>query len=104
MKAKIDELRPMTAGRLLELWQERREKGGDALERSLLCNAKVLAECCYHQGEAVFADEWAVLSGLTAREMETLLRRLSGEKGHQTGTETVNSGFDPARYDALRGE
>ena len=29
----IDELRPLTAGRLLELWQEAREAAEDPLER-----------------------------------------------------------------------
>lgn len=98
MRPEIDELRPLTAGRLLELWQERREE--DPLARSLLCNARVLADCCFAGGEAVFCDEWAVLSTLTARQMETLLRRLAEEKDPAAGA--VNAGFEQARYDALR--
>lgn len=50
----IDQLRPLTAGRLLAIWREGREQTQDVLERSLLTNAQVLAECCFFQGEAVF--------------------------------------------------
>ena len=45
----VDELRPLTAGRLLELWREGRETE-DPLERVLLCNGRILAECCFCQG------------------------------------------------------
>lgn len=100
MRLEIDELRPVTAGRLLAIWQARREDGGDGLERSMLCNARVLAECCYCHGAAVFPDERAVLSALTARQMERLLRCLAGEDGSRP--EAENPVFDQARYDALR--
>ena len=39
----IDELRAPTAGRLLVIWRETRETAEDPLERTLLCNARVLA-------------------------------------------------------------
>ena len=39
---KADELRPLTAGRLLELWREYRETG-DPLERVLRCNGRILS-------------------------------------------------------------
>lgn len=96
----IDALRPPTALRLLTIWQESRERAQDPLERSLLCNAQVLAESCFCQGAPVFPDGEAVLAALTAREMETLLRLLAEGGGILAGT--VNPGFDQARFDALR--
>ena len=39
---KMDELRPLTAGRLLALWRECRETE-DPLERVLRCNGRILA-------------------------------------------------------------
>ena len=72
----IDELRPLTAGRLLELWQACRE-AGDPLERVLLCNGRILSECCFAQGKRVYGDEAEALADLTGRQMERLLRRLA---------------------------
>ena len=95
--SEIDELRPLTAGQLLALWRESRAAAEDPLERSLLCNARVLAACCYFQGEPVFPDGAAVLRLLTGRQIETLLERLSGGDG---GGET-NPAFDPERFRAL---
>ena len=46
----VDELRPLTAGRLLAIWRESAREAEDPLERSLLSNARVLAECCWSQG------------------------------------------------------
>jgi len=97
----IDELRPLSAGRLLAIWRETREVTEDPLERSLLCNARVLAECCYHEGERVFDDELAVLSALTGRQMEKLLVRLAGDTPVSPPAE-VNPAFDQARFNALR--
>ena len=92
----VDELRPLTAGRLLTLWREHREE--EPLERALLCNARVLAECCWSQGEPAFPDSGAVLEELTTREMESLLGLLGG-----TGEAAqLNPAFDPARFQALR--
>ena len=73
----VDELRPVSALRLLTIWRESGEE--DPLVRSLLANAGVLAESCYFQNEPVFAGAQEVLSDLTAREMEHLLERLSGK-------------------------
>ena len=97
----IDELRPLTAIRLLELWRACRKETEDPLERTLLCNARVLAECCFFQGEPVFSDETEVLAGLTGRQMEELLGRLAGNgpASHPAG---VNPAFDQERFDALR--
>lgn len=92
----IDELRPVTAGRLLAIWQSYREE--DPLERTLLCNARILSECCFFRGEAVFPDGEAVLSSLTGRQMESLLLRLAGE----SPPAAVNPSFDQGRFDALR--
>ena len=64
----IDELRPLTAGRLLELWQACRE-AGDPLERVLLCNGRILSECCFAQGKRVYGDEAEALADLTGRQM-----------------------------------
>ena len=94
----IDELRPLTAGRLLELWRESREASEDGLERTVICNARVLAECCWSRGEPAFPDSGAVLEELTTREMESLLGLLGG-----TGEAAqLNPAFDPARFQALR--
>ena len=78
MMEELDELRPPTAWRLLEIWRGTRELAEEPLERALLCNAQVLAESCLRQGKPVFPDGAAVLVGLTAGGMETLLRRLAG--------------------------
>ena len=96
----IDALRPMTAGQLLPLWQSCRQEAEDPLERTLLCNARILAACCFFQGEAVFPDGEAVLSVLTGRQMEQLLRRLAGEE--PAVPSSMNPDFDQGRFDALR--
>ena len=56
MSPQIDELRPPTAARLLTIWRTCREMADDPLERVLLCNAHILTECCFFQGEPAFAD------------------------------------------------
>lgn len=96
----MDELRPLTAGQLLELWRESREATEDGLERTLLCNARVLAACCFFQGEPVYGDGMEVLSDLTGRQMEILLLRLA-EGGAAAPPETVNPAFDRERFEAL---
>lgn len=96
----IDELRPLKAAKVLELWRQSREESEDALERTLLCNARILRSCCFYQGEAAFEDEWAVLSELTGRQMERLLRRLADEGG-ETAAER-NPSFDEGRFYALQ--
>lgn len=102
----IDELRPLTAGRLLALWRECR-KTEDALERVLLCNGRILSECCFARGERVYGDETEALADLTGRQMEGLLRRLAeggGREDRRPRAETVNPEFDAERFEALRGE
>lgn len=94
----IDQLRPLTAGRLLAIWREGREQTQDVLERSLLTNAQVLAECCFFQGKAVFSGREDVLEALTAPEMERLLERLCGDE--HGGTE--NPCFDMGKFSAMR--
>lgn len=96
----IEELRPMTALRLLTTWRECRAEAEEPLERSLLCNARILAESCFSGGKAVFADAEAVLKALTARQMEVLLRRLAGE---HAPLKTENPNFDMARFTELEG-
>lgn len=96
----IDELRPLTAAQLLELWRGCREAAEDPLERALLCNARVLAACCFCRGKPVFSDEAAVLSALTGRQIDGLLRQLAEAEPY--GPETGNPAFDRARFDALR--
>ena len=103
-----DELRPLTAGRLLELWQEYRETG-DPLERVLRCNGRILSECCYFRGERVYAGEAEALEDLTPRRMERLLERLAEGGGPLEGRSggapaEENPDFDAARFEALRGE
>lgn len=95
----IDQLRPLTAGRLLAIWREGREQTEDVLERSLLTNAQVLAECCFFQGEAAFSGREDVLEALTAPEMERLLERLCGV-GPSGGME--NPGFDMEKFAAMQ--
>jgi len=53
----VDALKPLTAGELLELWRYYRERVEDPLERTLLCNAAILRDSCYCQGEAIYGDE-----------------------------------------------
>ena len=77
----IDELRPLTAIRLLELWRACRKETEDPLERTLLCNARVLAECCFCRSEPAFSDEKAVLSALTGRQMAELLVAEARKRG-----------------------
>ncbi|WP_325199438.1 hypothetical protein [Oscillibacter sp.] len=100
----VDELRPPTAGRLLALWRESRE-AEDPFERVLTCNGRILAECCFFQGERVYADETEALADLTGRQMETLLLRLAGsggpEENRRSPAEAVNPEFDAARFAAL---
>lgn len=101
----IDELRTPAAGRVLDIWRQCREEAGDPLERTLLCNARILAESCFFEGGPAF-DGWeAVLSDLTGRQMEGLLRRLAGEDVPPSPPAgAVNPAFDQRRFDALRKE
>ena len=95
----IDELRPLTAIRLLELWRACRKETEDPLERTLLCNARILAECCFCRGEPAFPDEMAVLGALTGQQMTELLgdsllyleRKENGQKLSDTAQERVKA-------------
>lgn len=97
----IDRLRPMPAARLLAIWRDTREQTEEPLERCLLCNAQVLAECCWRGEERAFASAEQVLASLTGRQMEALLRRLMGEEPARA-PEAENPSFDPERFRALR--
>ena len=103
-----DELRPLTAGRLLALWREYRE-AEDPLERVLRCNGRILSECCFLRGQRVYADEAEALDDLTPRQAERLLTLraegggpLEGRPGSVPAEE--NPDFDAARFEALRRE
>ena len=98
----VDELRQLTAGKLLAIWRESGETAEEPMERALLCNARVLAESCFYQGEPVFEDGEAVLEGMTTREMETLLRYLA--EGRAPAAASENPAFDQARFQRLRRE
>lgn len=103
-----DELRPLTAGQLLALWQEYRETE-DPLERVLRCNGRILSECCFFQGQRVYTDEAEALEDLTPRQTERLLARLAEGGGPlgdrpENGPAEENPEFDAARFEALRGE
>lgn len=103
-----DELRPLTAGQLLALWREYRETG-DPLERVLRCNGRILSECCFFQGQRVYADETETLENLTPWQMERLLARLAEGGGPlggrpESGPAEENPEFDAARFEAMRGE
>ena len=95
-----DELRQLTAIRLLTIWQECGEAAEEPMERALLCNARVLAECCFCQGEPVFESGEDVLERLTAREMEMLLRQLADGCAPVAAGE--NPAFDSARFRRLQ--
>lgn len=95
-----DELRPLTAQRLLTLWRESGREAEEPMERALLCNAAVLAESCFCQGEPVYANGEEVLELLTPREMEALLRRLADSGRTRAAGE--NPAFDWRRFEALR--
>ena len=97
-----DELRQLTALRLLTIWRECGAAAEEPVERALLCNARVLAESCFCQGEPVFVSGEDVLDRLTTREMETLLRKMAD--GGTPGLAEVNPGFDPVRFERLREE
>ena len=97
----VDELRHLTAGRLLAIWRQYGDAAEDPMERALLCNAAVLAESCFSQGEPVFAGAEDVLNTLTTREIETLLRQLAA-RGETTPRAVENPAFDPARFLALQ--
>lgn len=104
----IDELRPLTAGRLLELWKASREIE-DPLERVLVCNVRILMECCRFQGERVYGGEQEALADLTGQEIDRLLRRLAEGGGSlgcrpQEDAPVENPEFDAARFEALRRE
>ena len=96
---KIDELRPVTAQRMLEIWRQTRDEAEEPLERSLLCNARILAESCFLEGEAVFPGPEAVLGALTTRQMEELLRQLAG--GPETAPRLNNPEFSMERFSQL---
>ena len=95
----VDELRPPTALRLLELWRESGRAAEEPVERALLCNAAILAESCFGQGEPIFPCGDAVLEALTPREMEELLRRLA--EGELPSGAGENPAFDWGRFRAL---
>lgn len=101
----VDELRPLSAGRLLALWRESRD-AEDPLERVLLCNGRILARCCLFQGAPAYQDEAEVLEDLTPGQMERLLLRLAEGGGPEAGRpapRAENPAFDPARFRALGG-
>lgn len=95
----VDELRAPTAGRLLTLWRESGKAAEEPVERGVLCNAQILAESCFYQGQPAFPDGESVLEELTPREMEGLLRQLAF--GREQGSGAQNPAFDPARFCAL---
>ena len=98
----VEELRPLTAGRLLTLWRKSGETAEEPVERARPDNPRVLAESCIGHRAPGSADRETVLEALTTREMESLLRQLA--EGRDPGTETGNPAFDPARFQRLREE
>lgn len=98
---RVKTMRPLSAGRLLAIRREVTAGEPDEAVRGLLCNARVLWECCFSGEEPVFADAEAVLNALTVREMEGLLWCLSEDA---TSPSETNPQFDEARFRALREE
>ena len=93
-----DEVRGLTAGRILTLWRESAKAAEEPLERALLCNAAVIAESFLRQGEPAFESMESVLEELTPREMERLLRDLTAGGGGGEG----NPSFDAERFAELK--
>ena len=93
------ELRELPAGRLVTIRREVLRETEDGLERDLLCNAAVLAESLWEDGERVYPGREAVLEALSCREMEALLRELLVGTPKGGG----NPNFDWRRYQTLRG-
>lgn len=102
MRAAPDRLKPLCAGRLLRIWREVAAQEENETVRGLLCNARVLAESCFLEEKQMFDGPEAVLEALTAGEMEVLVRWLAGEEDSLPAG--VNAGFDPKRFQAMRGE
>lgn len=99
MMPAVDELRPLTAGRLLEIRRQVCADNAEDWAVAAECNARVLAECCYDGGERVFHNAAAVLDTMTFREMERLLGYLTGEEPRG---ECSNPQFDPARFRVMK--
>lgn len=101
MMEELDELRPPTAWRLLEIWRGTRELAEEPLERALLCNAQVLAESCLRQGKP----------GVPRRRggPDRADRRGDGNDAAPSGgggtlpaPAAVNRDFDQGRFQALK--
>lgn len=95
----VDELRPLPSSQILELWRDSRE--ADPLERAVLCNARILARCCFFEGQAVYAGESDVLDDLSGRQMEELLLLLADGGGALDAAPFVNPAFDLERFQSL---
>lgn len=95
-----DTMRPLTAGRLLQIWREISASEKNELIHGLLCNARVLQESCFLDGKPLFNSAQAVLDALTVEEMEELLAVLFRPK-YQTMTGS-NPHFDEARFYAMQ--
>ena len=95
----VEELRPLNAGRLLAIRREVQGEGTEDWALGIVCNARVLAECCYADGSRVFPNGEAVLESMTVREMERLLELLAEGNLPSGGG---NPNFDPARFRALK--
>ena len=96
----VEELRPLSAGRLLNIRREVQTDGVEEWAVAAECNARVLAESCFSGGKCVFSDGQAVLESLTFCEMEHLLRRLAETERERNGRENPN--FDPERFRKLK--
>lgn len=95
----VEELRPLSALRLLTIRREVQAEGTEEWALAVTCNAQVLAECCYTGGERVFRDGEAVLAAMTVREMERLLARLADADAPRDGG---NPNFDADRFRRLK--
>ena len=104
MKA-VTERKALTAGRLLAIRREICAQGWDPAEQGLRCNAQVLAETCFAEGEPVFADGEAVINQLTVKEIEALLGRLpEGRSSESIPPAAINPRFSEEQFYRLRGE
>lgn len=101
MMEELDELRPPTAWRLLEIWRGTRELAEEPLERALLCNAQVLAESCLRQGKPVFPDGRGG-PGRADRRGDGNTAAPSGGEEPSPAPAAVNRDFDQGRFQALK--
>lgn len=103
MRMEIDQLRPLTAGKLLQLRHDPLLDQCTPEEAGLVGNALVVAACCLREGQVVFQNGQEVLEQLTAEEIEGFIRAIAaGETRPPQQTHAAeNAGFDLSRFSRM---